>query len=865
MAKEIKLSNMMQHYLSVKEKYNDCIVFYRLGDFYEMFFEDAVLVSKLLELTLTGRNCGLEERAPMCGFPFEHAQAYAAKLVEMGYKIAICDQLTEAQKGVMVERDVVRVITPGTVIEENLLDEKSNNYIANLYLTNDNACVVWSDITTGEFMISIISKENYINKINDILVRIKPKELILKQCDLDIIKNIPAITYKSVENVYVYQDWAYTQENCIKNIKNQFGESGYGELKSEDSAVICVGSMLQYLLETQKITLKNINKFTIESTNDFLSMDINTRRNLELVETVRDKSRKGSLLWLMDETKTSMGARLLKHQIENPLIDINQINLRLNATEELYKNIVLRDEIAQNLNNISDIERLCCKISYGSINPREILRIKESIKNFPALKSSLNKLNSTLVKTANESICDFESLYTYLDSAINPENPPIVIKDGNVIKKGFNEKLDEYRSLISDSVSWLNKLEVQEKEETGIKNLKIGYNSVFGYYIEVTKSNINLVPYRYTRKQTLTNAERYITPELKELENRIENARSEIEKLELSLYQQVKEVLLSNIDALLLSAKNIAIIDCLVSNSIIASKYNYCKPVLTKSNQIEIVGGRHPIVERINKQEAFVSNDTVLDDDENRTMIITGPNMAGKSTYMRQVALITLMAHIGSFVPAAKAKIGLVDKIFTRIGASDDLSFGQSTFMVEMVEVSNILKNATEKSLILLDEVGRGTATFDGLSIAWAVMEYISKNLKAKTLFSTHYHELSELEGILDGVKNYRVTIKEYNGNIIFLRKVVRGSANKSFGIEVAKLAGLPEEVIYNAQNILKKLETADVNKNITEEKLQLDKEYEQKNKNAIEVCNIIRDINIEKITPFEAMQILFDVSQKLK
>ncbi len=863
--KKNQLSGMMQHYLNIKERYNDCIIFYRLGDFYELFFDDAILVSKLLSLTLTGRNCGLEDRAPMCGFPHDASDVYSAKLVEMGYKVAICEQLTEAKPGVQVERDVIKVITPGTITESSLLDDKKNNYIANIYIENDNKiAVVWSDITTGEFILQNIEQNNAFSVLNNTLIRVHPSELICRECDIEKISEISSKKYKYISNIFKYQDWAYSLELCTKNIKQQFGESGFEEIKNQPTAIKCAGALIQYFNETQKCTLQNINKLKLEKLSNYIYMDIATRRNLELTETARERKKKGSLLWLLDETKTSMGARLLRNFIENPLIDINEINYRQDATDEIYKNLIVRDELSNALRYISDIERLCVKISNKSINPKEVITIKKALSAVPAVKNAISKLNSSLFIDAYKNLADFDLLVDFLDKAITDE-PPITIKDGNVIKEGFNEQLDIYRNVSENAKKWILELEQKEKELTGIKNLKINFNSVFGYYIEVTKSQLDMVPFRYSRKQTLTNAERFVTPELKEIEEQILEAQNNAYKLELDLFTHVKNVLLENLQHIQASAKSIALVDVITSFSIVATKYNYCKPKMLKnSKKIEIIEGRHPIIERISA-ESFVSNNTLLDDGENRTMIITGPNMAGKSTYMRQVALITLMAHIGSFVPADKANICLTDKIFTRIGASDDLSFGQSTFMVEMVEVSNILKHATSSSLILLDEVGRGTATFDGLSIAWSVMEYISKNLTAKTLFSTHYHELSELEGILDGVKNYRITVKEFNNSIIFLRKIARGSANKSFGIAVAKLAGLPNEVIEKAESILKSLETADVNKNIKEQERQNSKEFELKSNKAIEICNIIKDINIEKITPFEAMQVLFDLSQKLK
>lgn len=863
----MSLSPMMQHYVQTKEQYKDAILFYRLGDFYELFFDDAVLCSKVLELTLTGKDCGLSERAPMCGFPHDSGELYASKLVSEGYKVAICEQLSEPVKGKQVDRGVIRVITPGTVTEGTLLDEKKNNFIATTFKYKNVISIAWADITTGDFVVDEFSGADAMEKLNNTLIRIHPAELIITSDFLNEISQLSCIAYKYVSNIFKYENWAYDMIVAEKNVKNQFGIATFNNLFASKnfSALISAGALIEYFNETQKRTLTNINSLSFEQKSNFMYLDINTRRNLELVETVREKKRKGSLLWLLDETKTNMGARLLRNYVENPLNDITVLNERLNAIEEFTKNLVVRDEIASSLQNVCDLERLCGKISYGSVNPRDCLNIKRTLGKLPDIKNIVSKLSAELFVKTQNNICDFSELYNLLDRAIC-EDAPLIVKDGGVIKNGFNAELDECRNAGKLGKEWLLKIETEEKEQTGIKNLKIGFNSVFGYYIEVSKGQTGLVPYRYERRQTLTNAERYITPELKTLEQKILGAEEKSAKLEAQLFAEVKEQLLNCLGDLQKTARALAQLDVIFSLSTVAIKNNYCKPTLSKStNKIEIIEGRHPIVEKINKDEAFVSNDCFLDNSENRTMIITGPNMAGKSTYMRQVALITLMAHIGSFVPAKKANICLTDKIFTRIGASDDLAYGQSTFMVEMVEVANILQNATEKSLILLDEVGRGTATFDGLSIAWAVMEYLSKNRAAKTLFSTHYHELSELEGVLDGVKNYRISVKEFNNSIIFLRKIVRGSALKSFGIEVAKLAGLPEDIIVRAKQILNNLEESDINSKSRNEANNTQNNSNKPQKGASEIYSIISTLDVNKITPMDAQQILFELNQKTK
>ncbi len=856
------LSPMMQQYVITKEKYKDAILLYRLGDFYEMFFDDAVIASKALDLTLTGKMCGLDERAPMCGIPYHALDGYLAKLIEQGYKVAICEQLTEPKKGVkLVERDVVRVITPGTLIDSNLLDDKKNNYILCGVLDGGVVGVSYTDISTG---IIYLAEQN-LSQFNDLLVRVRPSEIICNQNLAEISDTLLATKLQIVPNFQVRAFESFDYDECYKVLTNQIDKKELIGLIDKQQTIISAGVLIKYLLETQKRSLSHINTISYIYDNEFMSLDSNTRRNLELTETIKDRKKRGSLLWLLDKTQTSMGSRMLRSYIEQPLYDEKLINQRLNGVEELVKNVVNRDALIKLLNSVYDIERLCGKISYNNLTPKDTIALKNSLSVLPEIKEKLSIYKSTILKNIAKDIYDYSSIYNMLDSAII-ENPPYVLKDGGFIKKGYSKELDDICNISTVGKTWLATLEADEREKTGIKNLKIGYNSVFGYYIEVSKGQIDQVPYRYQRKQTIANAERYITDELKEMENKILHAEEQKIALEISLFNQIRETLLENVSAMQKTARQIAVLDALLSFATVACERNYCKPQVSSGiNCIEIVNGRHPVVEALLKNEDFIPNDTYLDNADSRTMIITGPNMAGKSTYMRQVALITLMAHIGSFVPAQKANISLTDKIFTRVGASDDLAFGQSTFMVEMSEVSNILKQATNNSLIVLDEVGRGTSTFDGLSIAWSVMEYLSKTLKAKTLFATHYHELTELEGVLEGVKNYRINVKEFNDSIIFLRKIVRGGANKSFGIEVAKLAGLPENVIARAKEILHNLEENEINKNSNLLKLNENAENKKFQRAVMEVGNILKDVNVETLTPLNAFDLILQLTEKLK
>lgn len=855
------LSPMMQQYVLTKEKYKDAILLYRLGDFYEMFFEDAVTASKELDLTLTGKMCGLDERAPMCGIPYHALDGYLAKLIEKGYKVAICEQLTEPKKGVkLVERDVVRVITPGTLIDSNLLDDKKNNYILSACLDGGIVGVAYTDISTG---IIYLAEQN-LNQFNDLLVRVRPSEIICNKNLAEIADTLLATKLQIIPNFQVRAFENFDFDECYKTLTNQIDKKELIGLTDKKQTIISAGILINYLLETQKRSLSHINTISYIQDSEFMAIDSNTRRNLELTETIKDRKKRGSLLWLLDKTQTSMGSRCLRTYIEQPLYDEKLINQRLNGVEELVKNIVVRDALTSLLGSVYDIERLCGKVSYNNLTPKDTIALKNSLSVLPEIKEKLSGFKSTILKNIAKDIYDYSSIYSMLDSAI-VENPPYVLKDGGFIKKGYSKELDDICNISTVGKTWLATLEADEREKTGIKNLKIGYNSVFGYYIEVSKGQVDQVPYRYQRKQTIANAERYITDELKEMENKILHAEEQKIALEIKLFNEIREVLLENVSAMQKTARQIAVLDALLSLAIVACEKNYCKPQVSSSiNSIEIVNGRHPVVEALLKNEDFIPNDTFLNNTDSRTMIITGPNMAGKSTYMRQVALITLMAHIGSFVPAQKANIALTDKIFTRVGASDDLAFGQSTFMVEMSEVSNILKQATNNSLIVLDEVGRGTSTFDGLSIAWSVMEYLSKTLKAKTLFATHYHELTELEGLLEGVKNYRINVKEFNDTIIFLRKIVRGGANKSFGIEVAKLAGLPENVITRAKEILHTLEENEINKNSSLTQLNETTETKKYQKAVMEVGNILKDVNVETLTPLNAFDLILQLKEKL-
>lgn len=857
------LSPMMKHYIEIKEKYKDAILFYRLGDFYEMFFEDAETCSRVLDLTLTGKDCGLEKRAPMCGIPYHASENYIAKLIDNGYKVAICEQLTEPKKGELVKRDVVRVITPGTVIDTELVDDASNNYLASIYKEKNNIGLSYLDISTGEMFLTEFA-ENALSQLNDALVRIKPSEILCNDEMKKFEQDIACVKSGYVPSFQVYSNEHFDFKKSEERLKTQLNVSSLKAFNcaTRTFAICSTGGLLDYVFETQKRSLSHLNTLQYIINSKYMQIDANTRRNLELTETIKDRKKRGTLLWLLNQAETKMGKRTIDGFVSQPLFDDKEINYRLKGVDELVKNVYLRDEIKQCLHSMGDLERLCGKLSYDNITPKDCLALKNTLFSLPKLKELLSKFTSQALTDINSNLTTQDDMAKLLDDAID-EDCPVNYKDGKFIKKGYNSELDEINLIASNSKDVIIQLEQHEKEVTGIKNLKISYNKVFGYYIEVTNSQKDMVPYNYIRKQTTVNSERFITEELKTLESKILNAQEQKQALEIKLFTEIKKMLLTKLNEMQITSRAIGFLDALLSFAKVAVERNYVKPIIDKtSSVIEIIDGRHPIVEAINKVEDFVPNDTMLNNSDCRTMIITGPNMAGKSTYMRQVALITLMAHIGSFVPAKSAKIGLTDRIFTRVGASDDLSFGQSTFMVEMSEVSNILKNATNNSLIILDEVGRGTSTFDGLSIAWSVMEYVSTELNAKTLFATHYHELTELEGVLEGVKNYRVSVKEFNNSVIFLRKIVRGGTNRSFGIEVASLAGLPEKVLNRAREILTKLEESEQNKKV---EIVNPTESKKQNANVGNVVAILSDLDLNTLTPLNAFDVLVQLKKEIK
>ena len=865
-------SPMMQHYLDTKNQYKDCILFYRLGDFYEMFFDDAINVSRELELTLTGKDCGQEERAPMCGIPYHAAENYISRLISKGYKVAICEQLEDPKqaKGI-VKRDVIRVVTPGTVMEANLLDDRKNNYIMCVYKNGIYFGVTVCDITTGDFRTTEIKETNNFAIVLDEISKYSPAELVVNPMMYDCPEEIAKI--KERFDIYItrLEEGKFTDdyEKLQSKYKIVDDEGDLFEtLENNMLSVSATNALLTYLLETQKNSLDHINKLIVYSTTKYMSLDINARRNLEITEKLRDKSKKGTLLWVLDKSATSMGGRLLRRWLNNPLINAKQINKRLDAVQELKDNIMLRGELTENLKKVYDIERLAGKISYGSANARDLISLKNSAKQLPEIKKILSNVNSNLLKELYNELDVLEDIYELIDKTIVDE-PPISVKEGGLIKLGFNEDIDKLKTATTDGKNWIIQLEAEEREKTGIKGLKVGFNKVFGYYIEVTKSNISLVPDRYIRKQTLTNGERYITEELKNLENQILGAEEKVINLEYNVFVGVRDKIESQVERLQKSAEVVSIIDALCSFATVAEDMNYVRPQVDNSGVIDIKDGRHPVIEKILPSGSFVQNDTYLDKVENRLSIITGPNMAGKSTYMRQVALITLMAQIGSFVPASYAKIGVVDKIFTRVGASDDLSMGQSTFMVEMMEVAQILKEATSNSLVILDEIGRGTSTYDGLSIAWAVAEYIADSEKcgAKTLFATHYHELTDLENKLEGVKNYSIAVKEKGEDIIFLRKIVKGGTDESYGVHVAKLAGVQQLVTKRANEILKSIERKNVlnNKKLEkQDKNQADGQLTMYNFKLAELAHELDKVDVNTLTPIEALNTIVKIKEKM-
>lgn len=877
-----ELTPMMKQYMQTKEEYKDCILFYRLGDFYEMFFDDALTASKELEITLTGKNCGLEERAPMCGIPYHAVDSYLNRLVSKGYKVAICEQVEDPKtaKGI-VKREVIRVVTPGTNLDTQGLDETKNNYIMCIVYMADRYGLSVADVTTGEYLVTELDSQT---KLMDELYKFMPSEIVCNEAfymsglDLDDLKNRLHMA------IYSLEAWYFDDALCRETLQEHFKVAsleGIG-LSDYECGMIASGALLKYLEQTQKNSLSHMSRLTRYATGNYMVLDSATRRNLELVETLREKQKRGSLLWVLDKTKTAMGARTLRKYVEQPLIDKESIVKRLDAVAELKDNAICREEIREYLNPVYDLERLVGKITYQSANPRDLIAFQSSLSMLPSVKCILKDMESDLLKEIYEELDPLEELCDLVGRAIQ-EEPPLAMKEGGIIKDGYNEEVDRLRKAKSEGKNWLADLETKEREKTGIKNLRIRYNKVFGYYLEVTNSFKDLVPDYYTRKQTLANAERYIIPELKELEDTILGAEDKLCALEYELYCEVRNTIAAELTRIQRTAKAVAKLDVIASLALVAERNNYVRPKINEKGVIDIRDGRHPVVEKMIPNDMFIANDTYLDDKKQRISIITGPNMAGKSTYMRQAALIVLMAQLGSFVPASSANIGLVDRIFTRVGASDDLASGQSTFMVEMNEVANILRNATSKSLLILDEIGRGTSTFDGLSIAWAVVEYISnsKLLGAKTLFATHYHELTELEGKISNVNNYCIAVKEKGDDIVFLRKIVKGGADKSYGIQVAKLAGVPDPVINRAKEIVEELVTADITGKVKDIAVQGSETKKKTQKKLDEVdltqfslfdtvkdddvLNELKELDISHMTPMDAMNKLYQLQNKLR
>ena len=864
-------SPMMQKYLETKEQYKDCILFYRLGDFYEMFFDDAIVASRELEITLTGKAGGMEEKAPMCGVPHHAVDIYLSRLIAKGYKVAICEQLEDPKKTKgIVKRDVIRIVSPGTIIENNMLEEKKNNYIMSIFKSGIYYGISICDISTGDFYSTQIKlKENNFEKLLDEYARFSPSEIVINQEMQNSIKELNILNDRNKTFISSRNEETFEKDE-EKILKSYSVFDGYDKLKEsfdgEELTVQSINGLINYFNETQKMKLENITRIKVYEVLQFMSLDINARRSLELTERMRDKSKRGTLIWVLDKTSTSMGGRLLRRWINDPLLDLNEIKDRLDAVEELKDNIILRGDIIESLKKIYDIERLASRISYGNANARDMISLKNSIEHLPELKNHLKNVNSNLLIFINEKIDELKDMYKFIDDAI-VEDPPMAIKEGGIIKKGYNKEIDEYKEASINGKNWIIKLEAKEREKTGIKNLKVGYNKVFGYYIEVTKSFLDKVPDYFIRKQTLTNAERFITEELKSMEDKILGAEEKSVNLEYEEFTKIRKEIGQNIERLQNTASGIANLDVLMSFATVAEENNYVKPVVDDSQKIDIESGRHPVIEKMLSDGEFVENDTHLDCDNTRVAIITGPNMAGKSTYMRQVAIIVLMAQIGCFVPAEKARIGIVDKIFTRVGASDDLSSGQSTFMVEMNEVANILKNATPKSLVVLDEIGRGTSTYDGLSIAWAVAEFIADKSKigCKTLFATHYHELLALEGKIEGIKNYQVEVKEKGGDVIFLRKIIEGGTDESYGIHVAKLAGIPSNVVSRANKILNSLEKDGVKiKEEKEKKEQVAGQFDMFNTGFSDLAHELDKVNLNILTPIDALNTLAKLKEML-
>ena len=864
------LSPMMQQYLDIKDKNPDTILFFRLGDFYEMFFEDAKLCSRELELTLTGKDCGLEERAPMCGVPFHSSTTYIQKLIEKGYKVAICEQVEDPKeaKG-LVKRDVVKIVTPGTLLDTNMLDETKNNYVANIFSIGKEYAFSYADISTGECYVTYIEGLSSIDKIIDDVMRVMPSEFILSKNMLAQKHIVDNITKRI--NTYISE---YIQDEEAENNTLELLKKYKMDITKVEEMSLTV--LLTYITETQKSEASQINKIERYSLEKFMRLDNATRKNLEIMESSREKTKKGSLLWVLDKTSTAMGARQMKKWLEKPLLNVKDITTRLDAVEAIKSNVFFRDDLIDSLRNIYDIERIIAKVVSGNINGRDLVSLKNSIKYLPEIRQKLlniikyneGKENTYLLKLYSD-IDELQDIYALIDKSIN-DDVGITIKEGNIIKKGYNEEVDTLRFASTDGKSWLMQLEANEKERTGIKNLKVGYNKVFGYYIEVTKSFISQVPEdRYIRKQTLTGGERYITEELKTIEEKILGSEDKLTDLEYKLFVQIRNEIARSASRVQKSAEIVSILDVLCSFAYVAENENYVKPIITDDGVIDIRDGRHPVVEKSLRDVEFIPNNTFMDLDAKRFHVITGPNMAGKSTYMRQVAVITYMAQVGCFVPASYAKIGIVDRIFTRVGASDDLAMGESTFMVEMTELSNILENATSKSLIILDEIGRGTSTYDGLSIAWATVEYIwdKEKIGAKTLFATHYHELTELGDTKEGINNFSVAVKEKGEDVIFLRKIVEGGADESYGIYVAKLAGVPKPVLHRAKELLKKLEETNINKKAKKNETKVinnDMQVDMFNYRLAEVGKILDKICLDELTAKEALDTLYKLKDKM-
>ncbi len=870
-----QLTPMMVQYLEIHDKVKDAILFFRLGDFYEMFFDDALTASRELEITLTGRDCGLEEKAPMCGVPYHAAENYIVRLIEKGYKVAICEQVEDAKhaKG-LVKRDIVRIISPGTINDGKLLESKNNNYLMSIYYNMLDFGIAIVDVSTGEFRTSqVLSSKNPKEKLLDEIAKYNPSEIIVNTVlfkDKWLLENIEKRFHSYIN---IVQNKYFNLESSQDIVKEQFQVYSMTSLgiEADEYSIKASGALITYLNETQMRVLSHIDKLTKYIVDDFMAIDISTRRNLELTENMRTNDKKGSLLDVLDKTQTSMGGRKLKNWIHQPLISVDQINDRLTAVQDIVEDISIRIQLEENLKKIYDLERLVSKISFGNCNARDFLSLKYSLDMIPALKVGLLTCKSEYIQRINDELDPLSDMKDLIEKSIHPD-APISVKEGNLIKDGYHSEVDYYRNITTSGKDLILNLEMQERENTGIKSLKIKFNRIFGYYIDVTKSNLHLIPNHYIRKQTLANSERYYTEELKEIENKILNSEDKIVDIEYEIFQGIRSEVLDNVQRIKKTAESISIIDVLYSFAKVSYDHNYVKPRVHSGDELCIIEGRHPVVESMLSQQEFVPNSVELNCSDSRMLIITGPNMAGKSTFIRQVAIITLMAQIGCFVPAKSAKIGVVDRVFTRVGASDDLALGHSTFMVEMSEVSNILKNATSKSLIILDEIGRGTSTFDGLSIAWSVVEYVNdvEIIGAKSLFATHYHELTQLESLLEGVKNYCIKVQESEEGVIFLRKIIPGSADQSYGIEVAKLAGLPERVVKRAREILSKLES---NEEIVTAVPSNNKDNTGKTENEINLFNYrdkqvveeLKALPVEDMSPIEVMNFVYALKKRLE